>query len=130
MKKIGMMILLAPLAITGCLAQEGDPSDPSGEVTNEARVAPTADLAFGSATVNCNSGWPGTRGCVADITSPTDISPLIPPDVRVSAGTGDRGHSLSQLGPRSFRFVATIAEGDAFNPGKNNTTYVVTWLRN
>ena len=129
MKKIGMMILLAPLAFTGCLAPEGDPSDPSDDVTSEARLAPTADIVLDHNTFTCNSGWPGTRGCVRDISSPTDISPLVPPDISWS-GAGDRGHSMTQLGPRSFRFVATIAEGDAFNPGANNTTYTVTWLRN
>jgi len=143
MKKIAMMVFLAPLAIAGCLGPQPDATDQAAndvaatdEATSELAVteqalATSAAISVNSVTLTCNSGWPGTRGCVADIPSPTDIFPLPGfPLAQVISGSGDLGHGVFQTGPRTLRFVATIAEGDLFNPGKNTTSYIVFWARN
>jgi hypothetical protein len=133
MKISGAIAVLASMALAGCIAQEGDEalsdealSDEalSDEAVGEAEQA----LKIGLASVTCNSGWPGTRGCFRQITSATDIVPGTI-TVEVDGHNGAIGYSVSQVAARTIEFSASIHEGDAFNPGKNTTKFIVAWLR-
>lgn len=125
-KVFGLMIL-APLALAGCLAQDGD--EPTSEEL--AAITPFAVCApniFDQRIETCQSGWPGTRTCRDSIASATDIiSGTI--STAISGNNGEVSHTVTQNGPRQIDFTATVREGDLFNPGKNTTTYIVSWCR-
>ncbi|WP_437777298.1 hypothetical protein [Sorangium sp. So ce1097] len=127
-KLTGAIAIVASMALTGCIAQEGDEAlddeAASDEVLGEAEQA----LAIGLSSVTCNSGWPGTRGCFKQFVSPTDIVPGSV-TVQIDGHNGAIGYSASQTGARTIQFSASIHEGDAFNPGKNTTKFIVAWLR-
>lgn len=90
-----------------------------------------SELQFMNWTITCPSGWPGTRGCTATFTAPTDIVPGIDPLVTIVSGNGNVGVPVASVArPRTVNFNATIAEGDAFNPGKSTTVYSVVVLVN
>lgn len=153
------MVLSIPLALGGCAADATN-GDTSGEdVGNDelaGAVGATEQLAdeefdpdffppddevetiqaettkavgIGVVSVTCSSGWPGTRGCYKRIISPTNVVPgsIV---VEVDGPNGSMGYSASLHGTREIRFSASIHEGDAFNPGKNTTRFIVAWLRN
>jgi len=126
MKLFGL-VFLAPLALAGCLAQDGD------ESTSEEPLSASPFVVCGAAVPDlrvetCQSGWPGTRPCSDTIASATDIvAGSI--STTISGHNGEVSHTVTQTGPRQINFSATIHEGDAFNPGKNTTTYIVAWCR-
>ncbi|AUX44994.1 uncharacterized protein SOCE26_064730 [Sorangium cellulosum] len=138
MKISGAVAVLASMALAGCVAQEGDEalsdealsdealSDEalSDEAVGEAEQA----LQIGLTSVTCNSGWPGTRGCFWRLGSATDIVPGSI-TVQIEGHNGALGYSASQSGPRTIDFSASVREGDAFNPGKNTTKFLVAWFR-
>lgn len=134
MKLSGALVVLASMALAGCIAQEGDEalSDEalsgdealSDEDVGEAEQA----LQIGLTSVTCSSGWPGTRGCFKRISSATDIVPGSI-TVQIDGHNGAIGFSASQSGTRTIDFSASIREGDAFNPGANTTKFLVAWFR-
>jgi hypothetical protein len=123
---IGMMVFLTPLAFAGCFAQESD------EVATDESVSEQTALVTcrvrDQRLVTCQSGWPGNRVYQIGLASPTDI---IPGTISVAfdGPNGELSHSVSQSGTRQINFTAIIREGDAFNPGKATTTYIVSWCR-
>lgn len=139
----GIMACLAPLALPGCLTPEGDESAIDESATDEPAIDdPATDESGGKQTSNavctgtvfdfrietCQSGWPGNRTCTDTITSASDIV-LGTIDVAISGRNGEVRHSVSRTGARQINFSATVHEGDVFNPGKNTTTYFITWCR-
>ncbi|KYF54337.1 hypothetical protein BE08_12900 [Sorangium cellulosum] len=126
------------MALAGCIAQEGDEALGDEALSDEALVDEALSdeavgeaeqaLSIGISPVTCNSGWPGTRGCFKRIVSATDIIPGSV-TVQVDGHNGAIGFSASQTGTRVIEFSASIHEGDAFNPGKNTTKFIVAWLR-
>ncbi len=122
---IGMMVFFAPLAFAGCLAQESDESA-TDESASELKL--DSIRCDDIQTEVCQSGWPGTRLYNIGIFSPTDIVPGTI-SAAISGLNGEVSHSVSQSGTRQINFTATIREGDAFSPGKNTTTYNITWCR-
>lgn len=140
-----VMMLSVPLALGGCMADgtsddaaeedvANDGSDsaegffPAGAEVQTIQAEATKAIGVGFATVTCSSGWPGTRGCNARITSPTDIVRGTV-SASVDGRDGSVGFTVSQLNSREIAFSASIHEGDAFNPGVNTTRFVVTWIR-
>lgn len=135
---IGMMVLVAPLAIAGCLPPEGDELAGDESAMEEAlsAMSPVAFAAcalpgsvFDQRIEVCQSGWPGGRTCRDSIANPTDvIASSI--SVAISGFNGEVSHSALLVGTRQIDFSATVREGDLFSPGKNTTTYIVSWCRN
>jgi len=78
----------------------------------------------------CQSGWPSAQTCADTITSVSDIiTGSVGVAVVVPGANPDLGHSAIQSGPRLINFTAMVPAGDTFNPGKNTTTYKVSWCR-
>jgi hypothetical protein len=125
---IGMMVLVAPLAIAGCLAQESDEPATDESASELAALAVCAPFSFDLRIETCQSGWPGTRKCQDTIASATDIVPGTIATT-ISGHNGEVSHVVSQNGTRQIDFTATVHEGDVFSPGKNTTTYIVSWCR-
>ena len=139
----GMMAVIAPVAFAGCVAPgsaaaddevatEGGAGDEvaSEEVASrEVANVGTRGLAIEIRNVTCNSGWPGTRGCDWVFVSPGAIVPNTI-TVQVNGNNGEIGHAATQLDASKLEVTASVHEGDAFNPGKNTTSYTVVWLRN
>lgn len=118
------MYLITLLAFTGCVAEDG-----TTPVSDENTSETSQGLSIALQNVTCNSGWPGTRGCSWVFVSPTDIvAGTI--TVQINGNNGEIGHTAAQNGTREVDFTASVHEGDAFNPGKNTTSYTVAWLRN
>lgn len=130
---IGMMILLTPLALAGCLAQESDELA-SDEATSEAQLGSIRPrLTCASPNIHeliqpytCQSGWPGARNCKHDWISATNVVSVV---ALISGNNGEISHSVSGVGTQQVELLATVHEGDAFNPGRNTTTYNVEWCR-
>jgi hypothetical protein len=101
----------------------------AGETANEQQPEDVEmRWSIGSGSVTCRSGWPGTRGCYARFTSPTDIMPGTIA-IQVVGHNGSFGYSAQQIGARKIDFSAGIHEGDMFNPGKNTTRFTIMWIR-
>jgi hypothetical protein len=117
MKTSGVIAASTSLALAGCMAHESD--EPMGEAAQA--------FELGLATVTCNSGWPGSRGCFQRL---GDGREIVPGTVTVQVdGRGSIGHSAALVENNRFiDFSASIHEGDAFNPGKNTTRFAVAWL--
>jgi hypothetical protein len=144
-------LALGTTAATGCAldpAPDGDRGDADVSETDSALTAAdpvsqrasdkpaVTELGKGGVTtqsieirtVTCNSGWPGTRGCSWRFSSASAITPGSI-TVAINGHNGEIGHTLSQIDAFTIDFTASVNEGDAFNPGKNTTSYTVAWLR-
>jgi hypothetical protein len=128
MKISGVVAVLSSMALAGCVAQEGDEALSDEALSDEAVGEAEQALQIGLSSVTCNSGWPGTRGCFAQLVSATDVVPSTI-TVQIDGHNGALGFSASKSGARSINFSASIREGDAFNPGTNTTKFLVAWLR-
>ncbi|WP_437731990.1 hypothetical protein [Sorangium sp. So ce1335] len=124
-KCTGAMAILASMALGGCIAQEGDEALGDEALSDEA-VGEAEQALSSHSFVTCNSGWPGSRGCVKRIVSPGKIVPgsIV---VDIDGHNGAIGFSASQSGDRVIDFSASIHEGNMFNPGKNTTRFIVMW---
>ena len=91
---------------------------------NRCSACPISDVR----TETCQSGWPGSRTCTNTIASVSDII-VGSIAVAISGFNGEVSHSATQSGARQINFSATVNEGDTFNPGKNTTTYNISWCR-
>jgi hypothetical protein len=102
--------------------------EPGAATEEEALHIKVESVKIDVQSVYCNSGWPGSRGCSTVIRSPTDIIPdsII---VEVDGRNGSMARNASMIGSRMISFTASIREADMFYPGKNNTRFIVGWLR-
>ncbi len=134
---IGMMIVLAPLALAGCLGQEGDEpvSDPSA---SEQQLAPTSPVSLAvcgsliaeSRPLVCPGGWPSAAKCEQAFSSPTDVDETtVTSAINGLDGEVPGSRMVEVRGLREVHFEATIRSGEVFNPGKNTTVYTVSWCR-
>lgn len=128
MRISGAVAVVASVALGGCVAHEGDEALLEDALSEEEDVAEAEEALIGYALVQCNSGWPGTRGCSKTITSPTNIIPGSI-EVYIDGHNGAISYAAVQTANKTIKLTASIHEGDAFNPGKNNTKFVVLWQR-
>jgi hypothetical protein len=128
MRAGGAFALSASMALTGCIAQEGD--EALGEIAQEGDEPvgeAEQELSIAVVPVTCNSGWPGTRGCYKRLGDGRKIIPGTV-SVQIDGHNGSIGHSASLIdNNRAIKFTASIHEGDAFNPGSNTTKFLVLW---
>lgn len=130
---IGSMVLVAPLALAGCLAPGGDELA-SDEAVSELK-APTGEdslcppgTIFDFKVETCQSKWPGDQVCTDTIASVSDIVAGSISST-ITGWNGEVANLVTQTGPRQINFWAKVHEGDLFNPGKNTTSYIVAWCR-
>jgi hypothetical protein len=136
MNKVLYTVMMFGLALgttgtVGCTLDSATAQDGSEIASDEAALANAgaSTQALEIRNVTCNSGWPGTRGCSWKFSSPSAIVPGTI-TVQINGNNGEIGHAAAQLDSFNIAFTASVNEGDAFNPGKNTTSYTVVWLRN
>lgn len=135
---IGMTIVLAPLALAGCLEPPADDLA-SSQSASEERPSPIspAPLAVCSPLfiaeerpLTCQSGWPNAQFCVQAFSSPTDIeAPTVASAINGPVGEVAGTRMVYANGTREVHFEVWIRSGDLFSPGKNTTSYTVSWCR-
>ena len=135
---IGMSIVLAPLALAGCLEPPGDDLA-SGQSASEERLSPIAPVSLAVCSpsfiaedrpLTCQSGWPSAQFCQQAFSSPTDIvESTVASAINGSVGEVPGTRMVFVNGTREVHFEVWIRSGDLFSHGKNTTSYTVSWCR-